>query len=270
MKKPAANTPSAEGITSDLTAPEATTSESSTPETNTSAATPETSSTDGGQPTANADGATAKAGNLLNQAQQVLGQVPTSLKNLGTQTSTSFNKLTTTQKILGGTALAVGVGYLVASKKKAKKADQASTLNELLYFVNDRIAGYERAVSESTDNQLRGYYKQLVSQSQLFANELNNYLRKQNGGRQTSTTLKGKIYRAFMDAKAAVTGSDEQAILESNLYGEEWALKAYEEALNNHTLSGAMRQAVERQYHIAQQTYHRLQNLAEKHQPVAS
>jgi uncharacterized protein (TIGR02284 family) len=259
MKKPAANTPSAEGTTPDLTAPETTTSESSTPESSTPDTAPAANSADGEQPAA-----TAKAGKLLSQAQQVLGQVPTSLKNLGTQTSTSFNKLTTTQKILGGTALAVGVGYLVASKKKAKKADQASTLNELLYFVNDRIAGYERAVAESTDNQLRGYYKQLVSQSQLFANELNNYLRKQNGGRQTSTTLKGKLYRAWMDAKAAVTGSDEKTILGSNIYGEEWAIKAYQDALDDKTLTGAMRLAVERQFNLSQKTYKELQKLEEK------
>jgi uncharacterized protein (TIGR02284 family) len=254
MKKPTANTSSTEGTTPEL----------NTPETTTSSATADTSTTDGEQATASADGVTAKAGNLLNQAQQVLGQVPTSLKNLGTQTSTTFSKLTTTQKILGGTALAVGVGYLVASQKKAKKADQASTINELLYFVNDRIAGYERAVAESTDNQLRGYYKQLVSQSQLFANELNNYLRKQNGGRQTSTTLKGKLYRAFMDAKAAVTGSDEKTILGSNIYGEEWAIKAYQDALDDQTLTGALRLAVERQFHLSQKTYKELQKLEEK------
>jgi uncharacterized protein (TIGR02284 family) len=249
MKKPSPRTTSAESTSPELNAPESTT---------------ETILDESGQSTAGADATTPKLGNLLSQAQQVLGQVPTSLKNLGTQTSTTFNKLTTTQKILGGTALAVGVGYLVASKKKAKKADQASTLNELLYFVNDRIAGYERAVAESEDNQLRGYYKQLVSQSQLFANELNTYLRKQKGDRQTSTTLKGKLYRAWMDAKAAVTGSDEKTILGSNIYGEEWAIKAYQDALDDKTLTGAMRLAVERQFNLSQKTYKELQKLEAK------
>jgi uncharacterized protein (TIGR02284 family) len=249
MKKPTSNAASAQHTSPELTSPESTT---------------ETILDESGQPTAGAESTTPKSGNILSQAQQLLGQVPASLKNLGTQTSTSFNKLSTTQKIVGGTAIAVGVGYLVASKKKAKKADQASTLNELLYFVNDRIAGYERAVAESEDNQLRGYYKQLVSQSQLFANELNNYLRKQNGGRQTSTTLKGKVYRALMDAKAAVTGSDEKTILGSNIYGEEWAIKAYQDALDDKTLTGAMRLAVERQYNLSQKTYKELQKLEAK------
>ncbi|UYZ64959.1 ferritin-like domain-containing protein [Hymenobacter weizhouensis] len=220
---------------------------------------------------------TSQSGNdLLSQAQQwlnqgslndLLNQASPALKNVGNQALTRFNKLSTTQKVVGGALLALGALYLTSQGKGSgtqKKQDQASTLNELLYFVNDRIEGYQRAVEESKDPQLSGYYKQLVSQSQRFANELNDYLRQQGGDRQTSTTLKGKFYRGWMDAKAAITGRDEKAILGSNIYGEEWALKAYEEALDDHTLTGAMRQAVERQYKLSQKTYQELQRLADK------
>ena len=214
-----------------------------------------------------------EADGLLSQAQQwlkqgsmaeMLGQVPASLKNLGTQTTASFNKLSTTQKIVGGTVLALGVGYLATRKKNGKTSEQATTLDELLYFVNDRIEGYERAVAESHDAQLRGYYKQLVSQSQQFATDLNTYLTREGGEREEATTLKGKLYRTWMDAKAAVTGRDEKTILGANIFGEEWALKAYQEALADQTLTGAMRQAVERQYRLSQKTYDHLQKLAEK------
>ncbi|TGE23575.1 ferritin-like domain-containing protein [Hymenobacter metallicola] len=182
-----------------------------------------------------------------------------------------FGRMTTTQKVVGGALLAVGVGALLTNKAgksktgKATSSDaQTDTLNELLYFVNDRIEGYQRAVDESKDPQLSGYYKQLVSQSQQFSNELNGYLRQQGGGRQESTTVKGKFYRAWMDAKAALTGADEKAILGSNIYGEEWAIKAYEDALSDHTLSGTLRQAVERQYQHSQNTYKELQRLQGK------
>ncbi|GAA3939210.1 PA2169 family four-helix-bundle protein [Hymenobacter algoricola] len=178
-----------------------------------------------------------------------------------------LGKLSTTQKVLGGALLVLGAGALLrgskggSAAKSAAKGGQAGTLNELLYFVNDRIEGYQRAADESQDAQLSGYYKQLVSQSQQFSNELNGYLRQQGGERQTSTTAKGKLYRVWMDAKAAVTGHDEKAILGSNVYGEEWALKAYQEALDDHTLTGTLRQAVERQYGQSQKTYKELQKL---------
>lgn len=208
--------------------------------------------------------APGQSGNTMSQVQRWFGQVPTTLKSAGTSTATRFNKLSTTQKVVGGTLLALGAAYLTrrGKSKKAGKADsQAATLQELLLFVNDRIEGYERAVAESTDPQLRGYYKQLVSQSQQFATDLNTFLTQAGGGREEATTLKGKLYRAWMDAKAALTGRDEQAILGSNIYGEEWALQAYEEALAGQTLRGPVRQAVERQYALSQATHQRLKNL---------
>jgi uncharacterized protein (TIGR02284 family) len=183
----------------------------------------------------------------------LLSQVPATIKNAST-----------TQKLVGGALLALGVTLLARRQKKTGASPQAATLDELLYFVNDRIEGYQRAVDESEDAQLRGYYKQLVSQSQQFATDLNTYLTREGGEREESTTLKGKLYRAWMDAKAAVTGRDEKTILGSNIYGEEWAIKAYKEALADQTLTGPLRQAVARQYAQSQKTYAQLKRLAEK------
>jgi len=227
-------------------------------------------STDGAE-----NGAESKAdSNLLDQAKdwvnkgsmtEMLGQLPESVKGAGTDALDKVKKLSTTQKIVGGALLAAGVGYLATRNRKTKtKKDQAGTLHELLHFVNDRIEGYQRAVAESQDAKLQGYYKQLVSQSQQFANKLNNHLRQQDGSQEDSTTLKGKLYRAWMDTKSAITGSDEKAILGSNIYGEEWALKAYEDALNDHTLTGVLRLEVQRQYALSQKTYKELQKLDAK------
>jgi uncharacterized protein (TIGR02284 family) len=171
-------------------------------------------------------------------------------------------KSATTRALVGGALLALGVAYL-ATRQKRQPSPEAATLDELLYFVNDRIAGYERAVAESHDAELRGYYKQLVSQSQQFSTDLNTYLTQEGGERETSTTLKGKLYRAWMAAQAAVTGRSEKTILGANIFGEEWALKAYQEALADQTLTGAVRQAVERQYALSRKTYDRLKKLAE-------
>ncbi|WP_048825598.1 ferritin-like domain-containing protein [Hymenobacter sp. DG25B] len=221
---------------------------------------------------------------LLNQASQWLGQgnvsdligrLPESVQGLGNKAVGRFNQLTTTQKLVGGALLALGVGYLARSSSKTgngaqgdyhghASTDTSDTLHELLLFVNDRIEGYQRAASESKDTQRTGYYKQLVSQSQRFANELNDYLRRQGDDRETGTTIKGKLYRGWMDTKAALTGFDEESILGSNIYGEEWAIKAYKDALNSGSLSGSVRQAVERQYAQSQKTYQELKRMEGK------
>lgn len=137
----------------------------------------------------------------------------------------------------------------------------ADTLNELALFVNDRIEGYKTAAHETKDPQNQAYYQQLVQQSEQFVQEINGFAKAAGGDAESSTTLKGKFYRGFMDAKALVTNRSEKSILDSNIYGEEWAIKAYAEALASADLTGPARQAVERQHQASQQTLRKLQQL---------
>jgi uncharacterized protein (TIGR02284 family) len=223
----------------------------------------------------NSNGNAGAGGSLLSQAQQwlgqgrdLLGQLPEPVRNAGTQLRTGYSQLSTPQKVIGGALLLVGAGLLLRGRgqnqpagKSGRRGAEAGTLRELLLFVNDRIEGYRRAVAESHDPELRGYYQQLVSQSRHFAHELNSYLQRQGGGRETGTTAKGKLYRQWMDAKAALTGTDESAILGSNIYGEEWALKAYEDALSDPALPSELRRTVQQQFAASQSTYDRLKSL---------
>lgn len=135
------------------------------------------------------------------------------------------------------------------------------TLNELTLFINDRIEGYKTAAHETKDAENQVFYQSLVQQSEQFVNELNGFAISAGGDKEDSTTLKGKFYRGFMDAKALVTARSEQSILDSNIYGEEWALKAYREALEGGELPEAARAAVERQFEASQQTYEKLKAL---------
>lgn len=109
----------------------------------------------------------------------------------------------------------------------------SEVLNELTQFVNDRIEGYKTAAKETRDPAHKAYYNELVSQSQQFSNELNSTLSRVGGDAQHDTTMKGKLYRGWMDVKSGITGKDEEAIIESNIYGEEWAQKAYNDALEH-------------------------------------
>lgn len=207
---------------------------------------------------------------LLDQAQHALtdgtmadliSKVPASLKDAGDKTVSGFNKLSTSQKVVGGALVALGLTYLVTPKKKGKAKRKAAALDQLLLFVNDRTEGYKRAVAESKDADLRGYYELLVAQSQQFSSTLNSYLTKLGDKRETGTTLKGKLYRKLMDAQAAVTGRDEKSILAANVFGERWAIRAYKKALRRKALKGEMRDAVKKQFSQSRKTYKHLKQL---------
>lgn len=220
---------------------------------------------------------TSAGSSPLEHAAQLLGkdkvthlleQAPDAFGTLRTKVVGQYQRLSTTQKVVGGLVLVLGLRQLLRGgkgkkhkqhgKRSSSDKAQAGALHELLHFVNDRIEGYKRAVAHTPNAQPRGYYQQLVSQSQQFSRELNDHLRRQGSGPEASTTLKGKLYRAWMDAKATVTGDDEAAILAANIFGEEWALKAYEDALSSGKLNGPVRNEVTRQYAQSKKTHQEL------------
>lgn len=134
-------------------------------------------------------------------------------------------------------------------------------LKELTEFVNDGREGYEKAAEESKNPGFITYYRQLASQRAGFANELNVLIRQYGGEAETDSTLKGKLYRQWMDIKAAFAGRDEEAVIGSNIYGEEWAQKAYNDALENTSLPPDVRQVVERQRQSSQDAYAQLNQM---------
>jgi uncharacterized protein (TIGR02284 family) len=107
-------------------------------------------------------------------------------------------------------------------------------LNDLIRINNDRIEGYERAASEIRDLQqaeIKSLFFKLAEDSRAYKNDLTEATVQLGGEPAHDTTASGKLYRVWMDVKAAFSRDDLKAALESCEYGEDVALKAYQEAL---------------------------------------
>lgn len=113
--------------------------------------------------------------------------------------------------------------------------NNVAVLNDLIQINNDRIEGYEKAArqTEVIDADLRSLFTRMADESREYASELRNYVHQTGEGATDSTTVSGKIYRAWMDVKATFGGKDRKSILESCEYGEDAAQKAYQSALDN-------------------------------------
>ncbi len=135
-------------------------------------------------------------------------------------------------------------------------------LQELNQFVNDRIEGYKHAAKLTKDPVHQTYYNDLAKESSRFSNEINNTISKLGGTTEKDTTIKGKIYRGWMDVKNTVTGKDEESVIESNIFGEEWAQKAYNDALDHRNeLPQNVVQMVEKQKQSSLATCERLRQM---------
>jgi uncharacterized protein (TIGR02284 family) len=106
-------------------------------------------------------------------------------------------------------------------------------LNDLIRINNDRIQGYEKAAKETRpeDADLRTIFTEMANESRDYAGELSRCVMSAGENPAEGATAPGKIYRAWMDVKAAFTGKDRKAILASCEFGEDAAQRAYDTAL---------------------------------------
>ena len=109
----------------------------------------------------------------------------------------------------------------------------AVVLNDLIEINNDRVRGYKKAIDEAKDEDgdLKTIFAEMAGNSKKYAAELTQHVHTLGGDPATDTTIRGKIYRVWMDVKATFTGHNRQSLLEACEYGEAAAQKAYTDAL---------------------------------------
>jgi len=121
-------------------------------------------------------------------------------------------------------------------------------LNGLVTINNDRVAGYETAAKETEDFDLKALFTSMSNDSRKFSSELAVEVAHLGGKVATGTYTSGDLYRIWMDVKAALTGNDRKAILNSCETGEDVAQKAYNDALTDDVeLSSELRLKILRQ-----------------------
>ena len=106
-------------------------------------------------------------------------------------------------------------------------------LNALIEINNDRIEGYQTASKETEENDLKNMFSRLIETSEKCREELTEEVERLGGTPIEGTKITGKFFRTWMDVKAALTGNDRKAILNSCETGEDKAVDTYDKALEN-------------------------------------
>jgi uncharacterized protein (TIGR02284 family) len=115
-------------------------------------------------------------------------------------------------------------------KTTTEKCDKA--IRELIIINHDRTDGYAKAAEEAKDNDLRIIFTRFSTQSKTFTNQLKDFIGDWDLlPDEEKTKLSGKLYRVWMDMKAALSGNNRKAVLNSCEFGEDVAKKTYDEIL---------------------------------------
>ena len=137
-----------------------------------------------------------------------------------------------------------------------------SKLTNLIETCKDGQLGFKEAAEGVENAQLKSLFQEFSQQRAQFADELQNAVQSIGAKPEASGHISGAMHRAWINLKSAVTGHDEKAILAECERGEDYAVKAYEEA-RSLNLPSQLKSVVERQFQQVKAAHDKIHQLEE-------
>lgn len=139
------------------------------------------------------------------------------------------------------------------------------TLNDLVQINNDRIKGFEKAIKETTeannDQELIAVFNNKILESQQLKSTLAQEVQVLGGDAENDPSVSGTIHRTWLEVKAAFSGHSEKSILEECEFGEDAIKKAYQSALDEEGLPAYIRDILNDQKLIIDQSHDEIKAL---------
>ncbi len=121
-----------------------------------------------------------------------------------------------------------------------------STLKTLIQTLHDGQEGFRHAAENVQDPNLKAVFNRFSLQRSKLAGELQSEalaLGVQDPQKE-GTTFAGKLHRGWFDLKSAFISNDQYAILSEAERGEDVAVKAYQDALEQTNLPAPLRSII--------------------------
>jgi uncharacterized protein (TIGR02284 family) len=134
-------------------------------------------------------------------------------------------------------------------------------LKELIQTLKDGEKGYSEALTDVEDQDLKEVFKHYAVQRDGYLTELEDQMHQLNIKVEEDGSLTGAVHRAFINLKAAITSKSRESILNECERGEEYAVKAYQAALQAEGLPGQLKPIIEKQYQGIQEATNKIKSL---------
>jgi len=138
---------------------------------------------------------------------------------------------------------------------------EISTLNTLIATLIDSVTGYEDAASNSEAGRFAEIFRQRADERQRCVADLRSEVSRLGGNPEDDGSLMGKTHQRFLDLKAAITGRDDQAIINEVERGEDYLKAKFETALKDGDLSSDTRAAVEHVFQSVREGHDQMSSL---------
>lgn len=120
-----------------------------------------------------------------------------------------------------------------------------ATLNTLIATLIDSVDGYEKSAGDIRDPGIAKMFTSRAEERRKVVTNLQDAVRTAGGDPEDDGSLTAGAHRAFINLKEAVTGKDDQAIVNEVERGEDYLKSKFQSALEEVDLSAAARTAVQ-------------------------
>ena len=138
---------------------------------------------------------------------------------------------------------------------------QVKALNKLITTLYDGENGYKEAAEDVKNTALKTRFQGLAQQRYDFGHEIKPFIQQLGGEVNKGGSTAANLHRVWIDLKSAVTGQDEEAILNEVIRGEESAVETYQEVLADNDLPAAARTTITNQLNKIQATLNDMRRL---------
>jgi uncharacterized protein (TIGR02284 family) len=118
------------------------------------------------------------------------------------------------------------------------------TLNSLIATTIDSVDGYTEAAKDADNSRYVQMFNSRASERRQAANALQSEVTRLGGTPEDDGTALAGAHRMFLNLKSAVTGQDDQAIVNEVERGEDHIKAKFEDALKDNDLSPETRSAI--------------------------
>ncbi len=140
------------------------------------------------------------------------------------------------------------------------KDEIISVLNELIETCKNGEHGFQTAAEGVRSDNLKSSFYEFSKQRAEFGVQLKDEVKSLGGDPEQSGTILGALHRGWIDLKSAISQNNESAVLAECERGEDYAVQAYEDALQKE-LPAQLRSVVQNQYNTVKTTHDKVRNL---------
>ena len=139
--------------------------------------------------------------------------------------------------------------------------EMADKLNELLQRNYDSEKGFKNAVDDVKNPQLKSFFKEKAQERYDFGHELKSEIRNFGEAPEKGSSVKADAHRTWMNLKSALSGDNEEAVLEEAIRGEKMAVENYNEVIKDNDFPPSTKNLLLKQRNAIQKTLDNVKSL---------